>query len=448
MNLQQKWENVLETLREDFSTTVYEAWFEPLQALSIDETQHILYLGCHRDYILKSIQDRYLSSLTGAVKYVFQEEYKIILKLIEEEPVAPVKNGLQRTPTEDDPGEEYYLNPRFSFDSFVVGKNNEFAYSAALAVAESPANVYNPLFLYGSSGLGKTHLMHAIGHYILKNYDNKKVLYVSSEMFTNELINALRNKEVGPFKRKYRDIDVLLIDDIQFIEGKESTQEEFFHTFNSLYDRNRQIVISSDRPPQKLTSLDNRLTSRFLWSVTADIQPPDYETRVAILMNKASRENIEITGDIMDVISLIASKIKLNVRVLEGAFTRVISFSTIMKKPITKKLAKEVLSDMLSQSDMKITVETIKKCVAKYYDITIKDMDSSKRSRSYSHPRQVAMYLSKELTDNSLPKIGKAFGGKDHTTVLHAYKKVQKDILYNEELADTIEELVKIINEN
>lgn len=448
MTLQNNWEKTLEMLRQDLSTTVYEAWFESLKAISVDEAQNILYVGTDNEFIFETINSRYLPMLRGAVQYIFQKDYNVVLKLQEEEEPEPEEKQKDTGAFSEDSGEEYYLNPRFSFESFVVGKNNEFAYSAALAVAEDPAKRYNPLFLYGGSGLGKTHLMHAIGHYVLKNFDNKRVLYVSSEMFTNELINAIRDKEIGSFKSKYRDIDVLLIDDIQFIEGKERTQEEFFHTFNALYDRNSQIVISSDRSPQKLTSLDNRLTSRFLWSVSADIQPPDYETRVAILMNKASMENIEITDDVMEVIELIASKIKLNVRVLEGAFTRVISFSTLLKRPINTHLAREVLTDMLSQNEMKITIDSIKKTVAKYYEISVKDIDSSKRNRNFAFPRQVAMYLSKEMTDNSLPKIGESFGGKDHTTVLHAHKKIAKELETNEELADTIEELKKKINES
>ncbi|MEA4921975.1 MAG: chromosomal replication initiator protein DnaA [Eubacteriaceae bacterium] len=446
MTLQSNWEKTLEMLRQDLSKTVYEAWFESLKATSIDEKQNILHVETDNEFIYNTIEDRYKPLLQGAVEYIFQNQYNVALELAETKP-SPKPESVDGSSADNDLVEEYYLNPRFNFDSFVVGPNNEFAYSAALAVAESPAKQYNPLFLYGGSGLGKTHLMHAIGHYILNNFDNKKILYVSSEMFTNELINALRDKEIGSFKKKYRNIDVLLIDDIQFIEGKDRTQEEFFHTFNALYDRNKQIIISSDRPPQKLTSLDERLTSRFLWSVSADIQPPDYETRVAILMNKATAENIEITEDVKDVISLIAEKIKMNVRELEGAFTRIISFSTLLKKPINTVLAKEILKDMISSSEMKISINGIKKTVSKYYGISIKDMDSAKRNRNISFPRQIAMYLSKELTDNSLPKIGEAFGGRDHTTVLHAHKKISGEMTENESLKNDIIDLKAIINE-
>ncbi|MEG0391133.1 MAG: chromosomal replication initiator protein DnaA, partial [Anaerovoracaceae bacterium] len=378
------------------------------------------------------------------VSVAFKRRLNVVAKLAGKKEAPSERND--QSSEETTLVNENYFNPRFSFESFVVGKNSEFAYSAALAVAESPASQYNPLFLYGASGLGKTHLMHAIGHYILTNNKSKKVLYVSSEMFTNELISALRDKKMSEFKNKYRGIDVLLIDDIQFIEGKDSTQEEFFHTFNALYDRNKQIIISSDRPPQKLTSLDDRLTSRFLWSITADIQPPVYETRVAILMNKAEIENIEITDDVLAVINLIAEKIKFNVRELEGAFTRIVSFSTLLKKPINLSLAKDTLKDILSSSDMKISIDSIKRIVCRHFGITIKDMDSSKRTRNLAFPRQIAMYLCKELTDNSLPKIGEAFGGKDHTTVLHAHKKITNDLNSDEDLKETIEELTAQIS--
>jgi len=446
-NIQNNWEKTLEILRHDLSETVYEAWFEPLKPISIDEKQNILYLEADNEFIINTLNDRYIPILEGAVRMTFESDLNVITKLIEQKPII-TNSQKSKSPIDEDLIEEYYLNPRFSFESFVVGKNNEFAYSASFAVAESPATQYNPLFLYGGSGLGKTHLMHAIGHYVLKNFNDKKVLYVSSEMFTNELINSIRDKDVGAFKKKYRNIDVLLIDDIQFIEGKDRTQVEFFHTFNSLYDRNKQIIISSDRPPQKLTSLDERLTSRFLWSVSADIQPPDYETRIAILMNKATTENIEITDDVKEVISLISEKIKFNIRELEGAFTRIVSFSTLLKKPITIQLARETLKDIISSSDMKVTIESIKRTVSKYYGISIKDMDSAKRNRNLSFPRQIAMYLSKELTENSLPKIGNAFGGKDHTTVLHACKKITNEITVDEDFKNIIEELTLKINGN
>lgn len=446
-NIRENWDKTLEIVRGDLTETAYDAWFAPLYPIRVDTKQNILYVETSNLFVINMLNDRYLQLLEGAVKVAFKKSLRVEAVLKEDKKLSEVPKK-QELSINNDLISEFYLNPRFNFESFIVGKNNEFAYSAALAVAESPAKQYNPLFIYGGSGLGKTHLMHAIGHYILKNHKDKKVLYVSSEIFTNELISALRDKKIGQFKRKYREIDVLLIDDIQFIEGKESTQEEFFHTFNALFDRNKQIIISSDRPPNKLTTLEDRLKSRFLWSVTADIQPPDYETRVAILMNKAEEENLEITEDFLSVINLIAEKIKLNVRELEGAFTRIVSFSTLLKRPMNTALARDTLKDILTSVDLSISVDIIKKTVCKYYGISLKDMDSSKRNRVFSHPRQVAMYLSKEMTDKSFPSIASSFGGRDHTTVLHAHKKISKDMGIDENLKETISSLCSLINEN
>ena len=291
--------------------------------------------------------------------------------------------------------------------------------------------------------------MHAIGHYVLKHYPNMKVLYVSSEMFTSELLQAIRDTsspaKINAFKKKYRGVDVLLIDDIQFIEGKDRTQTEFFHTFNTLYELNKQIVISSDRPPNKLTDLDDRLRSRFQWNMVADVKPPDFETRVAILRNKAEQENVVLDEDFMEVIDLIAEKIKFNIRELESALTRVISFSQFMNQKVTVKFAKENLKDIFPVKDVDITCETVKKAVCKKYNIKLADMESKKRKREFSYPRQIAMYLCREFTDLSLPKIGNSFGGRDHTTVLHACEKISKEIKTNQNLADEIRELKEAI---
>lgn len=450
--LNNNWEKTLELLRDDMSDAAFEAWICPFSPVSLDTNKKILYIEAEGEYVVKRLNDRYLQLLQDAVKITFEEPLSVVAKLKENNKSksnsSTKKNGNVYL-SNDSFDEEYYLNPTFNFENFIVGNNNEFAYAAAYAVAESPAHKYNPLFLYGDSGLGKTHLMHAIGHHILKNHPEKKVLYVSSEMFTNELINAIRfTDSVSQFKRKYRNIDVLLIDDIQFLEGKVETQREFFHTFNTLYDRNKQIIISSDRPPQKLSKLDERLTSRFLWNVTADLQPPDYETRVAILRSKAEMENIVITNDVSNVISFIAEKIKYNVRELVGAWNGIISFSTLMNKPISLSITKTVLKDIISESDTKITVEMIKKIVCKHYEITIKDIESSKRSRNIAFPRQIAMYLCKELTGNSLPQIGKLFGGRDHTTVMHAHKKISTSYNVDIDLTETIDELIHKINSN
>ena len=438
--LKENWNKTLEIVKSELNEVQYESWILPLIPKKVDEKQNILYVETDNQLIINRLNDRYLQLLEGAVSLAFEKHLSVYAELIKIENPNQKKDSLNSTTNLD---EEYYSNPKFSFDNFIVGQNNEFAYSVAMAVAESPGKQYNPLFIYGGSGLGKTHLMHAIGHEILKNNKKKKVLYISSEMFTNELINSINSKNVAQFKKKYRNIDVLLIDDIQFIEGKEATEIEFFHTFETLYNKNKQIVISSDRPPQKLTGLDERLRSRFLWNVTADIQPPDFETRVAILQSKAEIEGIELNDDVNQVIYMIAEKIKYNVRELEGAFTRIVSFSVIMKKPISMALAKSTLNDIVTSSDMKITMKSIKNEVSKYYGITIKDMDSKKRSRNIVLPRQIAMYLCKEMTDNSLPQIGKEFGGRDHTTVLHACNKIS-DSLYD--LQDTIDNLIQTIS--
>ena len=437
--LESKWNKTLQLVKSELNEVQYETWILPLVPDRIDEKQNILYIKTDNQMIINRLNERYLQLLEGAVGLAFECPLKVVAQLAQKEEKKDIPSKSDSTNLD----EEYYSNPKFSFENFIVGKNSEFAYSVSLAVAETPGKNYNPLFIYGGSGLGKTHLMHAIGHYVLKHHPKKKVLYISSEMFTNELINSLNSKSMDKFKRKYRNIDVLLIDDIQFIEGKDATETEFFHTFETLYNKNKQIVISSDRPPQKLTGLDERLRSRFLWNITADIQPPDFETRVAILKSKAEMENVEINDDVNQVIYMIAEKIKYNVRELEGAFTRIVSFSAIMKKPINMSLARTTLNDIISSSDMKITINAIKAEVAEYYGITIKDMDSSKRSRNLVVPRQVAMYLCKEMTDNSLPQIGKEFGGRDHTTVLHACKKINGNMT---EMQETIDKLMMLIS--
>lgn len=447
-NLNDRWDKTLEMLREEMSEPAYNAWISPFYPISIDENKNILYIETEREYVVERLNNRYLQLLEGAVNNAFDKPLSVVAKvkkIVKEKSVRNLKKK-EIIPSSADFDQEYYLNPKFNFDNFVVGKNNEFAYSVAYAVAKDPAKNYNPLFIYGASGLGKTHLMHAIGHYILESYPEKKVLYVSSEMFTNELINAIRvTDSINLFQNKYRNIDVLLIDDIQFLEGKTATQDEFFHTFNTLYDRNKQIIISSDRSPQKLSKLDERLTSRFLWNVTVDIQPPDYETRVAILRSKAEMEKIEVTDEVSDVINLIAEMINHNVRELEGALTNTIGLSRALNKPIDMNFAKIALKDIISESNTKIDVDLIKKVVTGYYGITIKEIDSSKRTKNITLPRQIAMYLCKEFTDNSLPKIGKAFGGRDHTTVMHAHKKVmdlyKTDIDITESIDDIISKL-------
>ena len=333
------------------------------------------------------------------------------------------------------------LNPKYTFDSFVIGNSNRFAHAASLAVAESPAKAYNPLFIYGGVGLGKTHLMHAIGHYVLQNNPSAKVVYVSSEKFTNELINAIKDDKNEEFRTKYRNVDVLLIDDIQFIAGKERTQEEFFHTFNALHDANKQIILSSDRPPKEIPTLEDRLRSRFEWGLIADIQVPDFETRMAILKKKADVEKLNVANEVM---VYIATKIKSNIRELEGALIRIVAYSSLTNREITVDLASEALKDIISKKQGKhITIEIIQDVVANYFNLRVEDLKSQRRTRNVSYPRQIAMYLSRKLTDMSLPKIGEEFGGRDHTTVIHAYEKISDNLNRDESLQHTIDDLTK-----
>ncbi|SUY54196.1 chromosome replication initiator DnaA [Clostridium tetani] len=337
------------------------------------------------------------------------------------------------------------LNPKYTFDSFVIGNSNRFAHAASLAVAEAPAKAYNPLFIYGGVGLGKTHLMHAIGHYILQNNSNVKVVYVSSEKFTNELINSIKDDKNEEFRNKYRNVDVLLIDDIQFIAGKERTQEEFFHTFNALHEANKQIILSSDRPPKEIPTLEDRLRSRFEWGLIADIQAPDFETRMAILKKKADVEHLNIPNEVM---VYIATKIKSNIRELEGALIRIVAFSSLTNKEISVDLASEALKDIISSKESnQVTIELIQDIVSSYFNLRVEDFKSSRRTRNVAFPRQIAMYLCRKLTDNSLPKIGEEFGGRDHTTVIHGYEKISTALKKDESLQKTVNELTSKINQ-
>ena len=453
------WKDILSEISTRVTGPSYNAWFKTLTPLSIDEEAGVLYFASTVDRVIQVLNMRYIPVFEESAEIVLKKKYKVVATLMssdeikenlgkteERKPESASPRMASPSPENNEFREEYYANPKYNFDNFIVGPNNEYAHAVALAVAQSPAKLYNPLFIHGGSGLGKTHLMHAIGHYILENSPEMKVLYVSSEMFTTELIKALqdtRNKDrrMHSFTAKYRNVDVLLIDDIQFLEGKQSTQQEFFHTFESLHENGKQIVISSDRHPSKLTELDDRLRSRFQWNIVADIQPPDFETRVAILINKAEQENIEIDNDMLEVINLIAEKVKFNVRELESALTRIISYSTLFNKKITAKFATSTLSDIFKAEDYDISCETIKRAVCKHWSIKISDIESSKRKREYAFSRQVAMYLCREMTNLSLPQIGKYFGGRDHTTVMHAIDKIEKEIKDNPLFAQDIKNL-------
>jgi chromosomal replication initiator protein len=346
---------------------------------------------------------------------------------------------------DDDHGEfpQGILNQKYTFDTFVIGSGNRFAHAASLAVAEAPAKAYNPLFIYGGVGLGKTHLMHAIGHYVLDHNPAAKVVYLSSEKFTNEFINSIRDNKAENFRNKYRNVDILLIDDIQFLAGKESTQEEFFHTFNALHEESKQIIISSDRPPREIPTLEDRLRSRFEWGLITDITPPDLETRIAILRKKARAEGLDIPNEVM---LYIANQIDTNIRELEGALIRVVAYSSLINKDINANLAAEALKDIIPSSKPKvITILDIQKTVGELFSIKLEDFKAKKRTKSLAFPRQIAMYLSRELTDYSLPKIGEEFGGRDHTTVIHAHEKISKLLQTDAQLQRQVKELHELL---
>lgn len=367
-------------------------------------------------------------------------------EVFDESVVNPVKSGTGRdldAPSKNVVVEQSQLNPRYVFETFVIGASNRFAHAAAVAVAEAPAKAYNPLFIYGGSGLGKTHLLHAIGAYAKELYGGVRVRYVSSEEFTNDFINSIRDDKASVFQRRYRDLDVLLVDDIQFLENKERTQEEFFHTFNTLYNANKQIVISSDRPPKQLTTLEDRLRSRFEWGLITDIQPPELETRIAILRKKAAQDKLNAPDDVLEYI---ASRISSNIRELEGALIRVTAFASLNRQPVDMGLAEIVLRDLIpDQAGPEITASTIMAQTASYFSLTLEDLCGTSRSRVLVNARQIAMYLCRELTELSLPKIGQTFGGRDHTTVMHADRKIRQLMAERRSIYNQVTELTNRI---
>ena len=436
------WNEALKIIEEESSSLVsFETWIKPLVPLDIEGNNFILKIG---DSFYKAmIEKRYMSLIKNSIKTVTSKEYNVLIFTDDElkERDNPKKSSETKpVNTAENVGN---LNPRYVFSSFVVGNSNRMAHAASLAVAESPAGAYNPLFLYGGVGLGKTHLMHSIAHYILEHNPDKKVLYASSETFTNELINSIKNNKNEEFRNKYRNIDVLLIDDIQFISQKESTQEEFFHTFNTLHESNKQIIISSDRPPKEIKTLEDRLRSRFEWGLIADIQPPDYETRIAILQKKADTDGLTVPNEVM---AFIAKCIVSNIRELEGALTRIVAYASLTNQQITIELAENALKDIFSEKTaIQITPELIQDVVANYYNIRAEDITGSKKPKNIAYPRQIAMYLSRKILDISLPKIGEHFGGRDHSTVIHACTKIEKELEKDPSLQKTIIELEKRI---
>jgi chromosomal replication initiator protein len=438
-DLENIWNEALKLIKVELTEVSFNTWLKTINPVMIAEDKIIL--AAPNEFTKGILEGRYLNLIKNAIKQVTNKEFNIQFTIPGED--LSINVGQSVTSNNSTFNQRSQLNPKYTFDTFVIGNSNRFAHAASLAVAEAPAQAYNPLFIYGGVGLGKTHLMHAIGHYILNQTPNAKVVYVSSEKFTNELINSIRDDRNNQFRNKYRNVDVLLIDDIQFIAGKESTQEEFFHTFNALHEANKQIVISSDRPPKEIPTLEDRLRSRFEWGLIADIQPPDLETRIAILKKKAKVENIDVPDDVMQYI---ASKIQSNIRELEGALIRIVAYSSLTNKKITLELAEEALKDIISSDKpKKITVKLIKEVVSKEFNIKVEDFNSRKRTKSIAYPRQIAMYLTRELTDLSLPKIGEEFGGRDHTTVIHAYDKITEDMANNDDFKNTINKLIKEI---
>ena len=400
-----------------------------------------LRIGAPNKFSRDWIAQNYLDALHQAAREVLGGHPRITLLIDETAPVEAV--APPRVERATGAGTVEGLNPRYTFDAFVVGSSNQFAQAACQAVAELPSRAYNPLFIYGGVGLGKTHLLHAVGHQCVRLFPGMSVAYLSSERFTNELINAIRYDRTAEFRARYRTIDLLLIDDIQFISGKERTQEEFFHTFNDLYESRKQIIVSSDSSPKDIPEIEERLRSRFEWGLIADIQPPDFETRVAIIKKKAALERIRL-GD--DVAYLIASRIKSNIRELEGSLTRMIAFCALTGREMTVDLAQEVLGELWGDDEKIITIDQIQRRVCDFFGLKLSDLKAKNRTKAIAFPRQVAMYLSRQMTHSSLSEIGRAFGGKDHTTVLHAVDKIQTLLQEDPKLRKTIDGLVQSVN--
>lgn len=438
--IESKWQEILETLIKDYGVTkvASKTWIEPLTIQSVTDDTITFYM-IHGARGIEFIQHKYYDlSLSMAIEQVIDKKFQINFTDVLQPAEEPEPQKLHQTLTvsNDSMGN---LNPRYTFDSFVVGSTNKMAHAVSVAVAESPGSSYNPLFLYGGAGLGKTHLMHSIAHHIINNRKDLRVLYVTSEKFTNELIDSLKHDKNKQFRDKYRNIDVLLIDDIQFIIGKESTQEEFFHTFNELHEAKKQIVISSDKHPREISTLEERLRSRFEWGITADIQPPDYETKMAILNRRAELEHLEIDPEVMQYV---ASNINSNIRELEGALNKICVFSNLEKRPISLSLAEEALKDMI-ETQKEISPQLIMDLVAEHFNISVSDIISKKKNKEIAVPRQICMYLCKTYTDYSFQAIGNLMGNRDHSTVLHGHNKINE--IMNSSKDDSMKTTVDIL---
>ncbi len=442
------WLTIQDEIKNEIGTSSYESWFS---SIHIREEENVLVLETPDDFFKTWLEDHYLSTIRQILSSHSESPMSVIVtvnaSLSKEAPKIPAAESpspYQQEGRDSEPRPSLSLASRFSFDNFVIGPSNRFAFAACKAVAESPAKSYNPLFLYSQVGLGKTHLMQSVAHEIKKRFPEKKCVYLSSEYFTNELIDSIKNRSTTQFRQKYRNIDVILIDDIHFIAGKEATQEEFFHTFNTLHNSHKQIVISSDRPPKEIANLEERLVSRFAWGLIADIHPPDFETRVAILRKKLEREPVKVPED---VIFFIAEQIKTNIRELEGALIRVVAYSLLEERPVSLETAKTVLKDMVHETSKIVSVDTIQKEVARFFDLPLSELKSKKRNKNIILPRQISMYLSRKMTNLSLPEIGGLFGGKDHTTILHAFRKIEKALDENGDLKKQIDRIITFIKQ-
>jgi chromosomal replication initiator protein len=442
MNHEQLWKNTSDVLRRMVNADLYSRWFQPIRAVKFDE--HCLQLGVANEFSQIWLQDNFASLIQEALAQVTGHNVRIkfvVTPHVQERHSHGTSSSATAEKTSSSHSArvasvDHRLNPKYTFDSFVVGPNSNFAHAACLAVAQSPAKAYNPLFIYGGVGLGKTHLMQAIGHAVLARHKNMKVFYVTSETFTNEYIHAIQTNTVTKFRKKYRQVDLLLIDDVHFLAGKERLQEEFFHTFNTLFDSHSQIVLSSDRPAAEIANLEHRLVSRFEWGLVTELQPPALETRIAILKKKAQCLGIKIPDETLE---FIAAKIRSNIRRLEGALVRVTSYASLTGRELTLSAVETLLRDALhEEARHNINIDSIQRKVAEYFDVRLADMTSRRRPQNVAFPRQIAMYLSRNLTGSSFADIGEAFGGRDHGTVMHACKLVENRLAEDQALRQTI----------
>jgi len=433
------WNEISGRLREALNENTFSTWFAQVQATAITESEFVLTVP--NDFTREWIDGHFLG-LIGAALAEVAGERSVRLDVATQPQSTPVADS--KPPAQAQIG--FGMNSKYTFDSFVIGSSNRFAHAAALAVAEAPAQAYNPLFIYGGTGLGKTHLLQAIAQYVGEHAGTLSVRYVTSETFMNDFINSLRDKRIEGFKQRYRTYGLLLVDDVQFFENKERIQEEFFHTFNSLYESGSQIAMSSDRPPRDIATLEERLRSRFEWGLITDIQPPDLETRIAILRKRVKTDNINVPDP--QVLTFIAGRVSTNIRELEGALTRVVAFCSLTGRPMTEALAQDVLKDVFPQGDLpQVTIERIQEITSDRFGLSLDELCGDRRSQNIVYPRQVAMYLSRELTDSSLPKIGKQFGGRDHTTVIHATSKIARMIREDRSVYNLVQELTARIKQ-